>query len=154
MEFMRSLFLQKLPRSVQQIAAAVGDKVELSELAEMADSIMEVTGETARVAAVKDNSELTQLKAEMAELKSMFQSVLELSTKSQPQGRVGRSSSRGRSPFRRKGIQQNTPCVGTTLNSERRLPGVSNLVRGREMGEPEWDRGGYPFWRSTHSPLI
>ena len=102
LKLLRSLFLQKLPRSVQQIAAAVGDKVELSELAEMADSIMEVTGESARVSAVKDNSELTQLKAEMAELKSMFQSVLELSTKSQPQGRVGRSSSRGRSPFRRE----------------------------------------------------
>ena len=102
LKLMRTLFLQKLPRNVQQIAAAVGDKVELSELAEMADSIMEVTGETARVAAVKDNSELMQLKEEMAELKSMFQSVLELSTKSQPQGHVGRSSSRGRSPFRRE----------------------------------------------------
>lgn len=106
-KLLRSLFLQKLPRSVQQIAAAVGDKVELSELAEMADSIMDVTGDSAQVSAVRENSErgeINQLKSDMAELKSMFQSIMELSRKPQAQGRSGsrggRSSSRGRSPFR------------------------------------------------------
>ena len=108
-KLMRSLFLQKLPTSVQQIAAAVGDKVELSELAEMADSILEVTGGAqAHVSAVSENPvavEINQLKEDMAELKTMFRSVLELSNNPQGRGRSsnrgGRSSSRGRSPFHR-----------------------------------------------------
>ena len=98
-KFMRSLFLKKLPTSVQQIAAAAGDAVPLTELATMADSIVEVTGECAQVSAVSKpvdhSADINQLKTDMAELKSMFASIMELSSKP-------RSVSRGRSPYRQK----------------------------------------------------
>ena len=109
-KLMRSLFLQKLPKNVQQIAAAVGDKVELSELADMADSIVDVTGDGAQVSAIRESAEkveINQLKSDMAELKCMFRSIMEMSTSPRAQGRSGsraggRASSRGRSPFRQR----------------------------------------------------
>ena len=44
-KLMRSLFLSKLPKSVQQIVAAAGDQIEITELANMADSILDITSE-------------------------------------------------------------------------------------------------------------
>ena len=94
-KLMKSLFLGKLPKSVQQILAAAGDQIEITELANMADSILDITSEHNQVSEVKSVSpqlnEISELKAEVAELKQM---ISEMRVKP-------RSLSRGRSPYRR-----------------------------------------------------
>ena len=96
-KLMRSLFINKLPKSVQQILASVGDKVELSELANMADAVIDVTAGSTQVSEIKQNpaqtSEINQLKADVAELKNMMSDMM----KTRP-----RSASRGRSPYRKQ----------------------------------------------------
>ena len=97
-KILKALFIQKLPSAVQGILMSSDDKTELSVLAEMADKIMEVT--TPQINKVTLNpsqdSEIAALRGEVSELRKMIQHMSVRNRNNR------RSSSRGRSPFRKK----------------------------------------------------
>ena len=100
-KILRALFIQKLPSSVQQIVVTAGEEVELEAMAEMAEKIIEVTTPQISKVSVPDQSsasgsEVALLREEVQQLKRML-SGLSL----QQQGSRQRSSSRGRSPYRK-----------------------------------------------------
>ena len=98
---LRALFIQKLPAAVQQIMVTAEDSVSLETMAEMAERIIEVT--TPQISNISSSatsaaaSEISQLRAEVAELKNMMKNM----STGAASGR-GRSNSRGRSPYRKQ----------------------------------------------------
>ncbi len=88
----RELFLQRLPSNVRMVLASSPETVTLPDLAQLADSIMEVT--VPSVSAVTSSplcTELDQLRSEISSLKQLVKSL------SSPLPRR-RSPSRQRSP--------------------------------------------------------
>lgn len=99
---LRSLFIQKLPSTLQAIMVTAGG-VGLVDMAEMADKMLEVTSFSSVNNITTQNqtvtAEVNSLRSEVAELKTMIRSM---SMNSVSGGeRRPRNSSRGRSPFRR-----------------------------------------------------
>ncbi len=98
--FLRELFLQRLPSNVRMLLAATGDsKMDLPELAQLADKIMEVavtpaSNISSATLVQNPSSELQSLRSELSDLRHLVERLL--STK--PQHRRHRTPSRGRSP--------------------------------------------------------
>ena len=84
--FMRELFLQRLPSNVRMVLASTPDTGNITELAQLADKVMEVA--TPSVSGITTTTELDQLRQEVAKLKTMLRSLQTVNKKSQ----------RGRSP--------------------------------------------------------
>ena len=102
---MRTLFIQKLPTTLPAILVTASN-VDISDLAEMADKMMEVTsfgGVNSTTPHQTMTTEVGSLRKEVQELKDMVSNMVINSVS----GRESRShqasggSSRGRSPYRR-----------------------------------------------------
>lgn len=95
---LRELFLQRLPAQVRMVLASAGD-LALPALAEMADNVLEMAAPTLAAVSSPPNTEVHQLREEVAELRNIVQQLsLQLA---QPRRRSGRSPSpavRSRSP--------------------------------------------------------
>lgn len=104
-QLLRSLFIQKLPSTLQAILVTAGD-INISDLGEMADKMMEVTsfgGVNSTTPHQTMTAEVSSLRQEVQELKEMIQGIVinsVTSRESRPR-KSSRDSSRGRSPFRR-----------------------------------------------------
>ena len=100
---LRTLFIQKLPLSVQQIMVTVPEEMTLENMAEMAERIMEVTTPGVNKLSVSnsENSEVAHLREEVNDLKRMIKD-LSINQRHRSNSRGARQSSRGRSPFRRR----------------------------------------------------
>ena len=103
--FLRSLFIQKLPPTLQTIMVTAGG-VGLNDLAEMADKMLEVTPfgsiQTVTTPNQTITSEVGILRQEVAGLKDMIRTLTINSVNTASGGgHRARSSSRGRSPYRR-----------------------------------------------------
>ena len=85
--FMRELFLQRLPPNVRMVLASTPDTGNITELAQLADKVMEVA--TPSVSGITTTTELDQLRQEVAELKTMLKSLQIVNKKPQ----CGRSPS-------------------------------------------------------------
>ena len=73
--FLRELFLQRLPTNVRMVLALSVERVNIDELAALADRIMEVAPDRAICSTEQPPdvlSELSQLRAEVAELRKML----------------------------------------------------------------------------------
>jgi len=73
--FLRELFLQRLPANVRMVLASASDTVPLTELAQLADRIVEVAAPS--VSAVKVSptaNEMEKLRQDVAELKQLLTS--------------------------------------------------------------------------------
>lgn len=102
-KLLHTLFFQKLPHTVQQIMVTAGDEVALEDMAEMADRILDVTTPQVNKITVPNQttsvSEISMLRDEVRELKKMIKNMGVTKSGSHSQQR---SSSRGRSPYRKQ----------------------------------------------------
>ena len=71
--FMRELFLQRLPSNVRMVLASTPDTGNITDLAQLADKVMEVASPS--VSGITTTTELEQLRQEVAELKAMLQTL-------------------------------------------------------------------------------
>ena len=111
----RELFFQRLPSHVRMVLASSGDAVSLDTLADMADKMMEVaqpnvTSITSTSAPTLPppppspaSSDVTQLRAEISELRQLISSLQLSSSRSTSQHR-SRSQSRSSSPHPNSGL--------------------------------------------------
>ena len=105
-QLLRSLFIQKLPNVIQPIMVTAGAEVRLTDLAEMADKMMEVTS-FSTVSAVTTpvehqlSSEVSSLRREVGDLKRLLQNIT-INSVGGGNSRPQRGNSRGRSPYRRQ----------------------------------------------------
>ncbi|KAL4714700.1 hypothetical protein ACJJTC_005190 [Scirpophaga incertulas] len=91
---LRELFMQRLPRSAQQILAAHAD-MKLEKVAELADSILEVNSSS--VNSIQNSPQIAELTAQVLEL---TRQVAALSSSHQKSGFRSRSTLRSRSKSR------------------------------------------------------
>ena len=91
--FMCELFLQRLPPNVRMVLASTPDTGNITELAQLVDKVMEVAAPT--VSGINTHTELEQLRQEVAELKTMMQT---LQVASKPPRRRSRSPAPHRQP--------------------------------------------------------
>ena len=66
---LRGLFIQRLLSNVRMILASTANGSNLQELAEMADSVMEVISPSIATMATPQTTELGEIKAEVASLR-------------------------------------------------------------------------------------
>lgn len=75
--FLRELFLQRLPVNVRMVLASADASMDLNKLADMADKVMDVS--SLAIAAISDsrpdNSDLAQLREEVARLADLVNSL-------------------------------------------------------------------------------
>ena len=90
---MRELFLQRLPPNVRMVLALTPDTGNITELAQLADKVMEVAAPS--VSGINTHTEFEQLRQEVAELKIMMQT---LQVTSKPPRRRLRSPAPPRQP--------------------------------------------------------
>ncbi|KAL4720929.1 hypothetical protein ACJJTC_011512 [Scirpophaga incertulas] len=95
---LRELFMQRLPRSAQQILAAHAD-MKLEKVAELADSILEVNSSS--VNSIQSSPQIAELTAQVLEL---TRQVAALSSSHQKSGFRSRSTLRSRSKSRSRKI--------------------------------------------------
>ena len=104
-QLLRSMFIQKLPSVIQPIMVTAGAEVRLTDLAEMADKMMEVASPTvsALVTTPVDlSAEVSILRREVGDLKRLLQNMTINSVDSGNSCGNRRGNSRGRSPYRRQ----------------------------------------------------
>ena len=104
-QLLRSLFIQKLPTTLQAILVTAGT-VDIRDLAEMADKMMEVTtfgGVNSTTPHQTTTTEVGALRKEVQELKDLVNTLVinSVSGRESHSQQASRSASRGRSPFRR-----------------------------------------------------
>ncbi|XP_019850781.1 PREDICTED: uncharacterized protein LOC109581259 [Amphimedon queenslandica] len=97
--FLRELFLQRLPHNVRMVLAGSGDEIheDLDKLATLADKILQVS--TPQVSTVATFTEVEQLSAEIAALKTLLESQQKQSSQRKTASRSAHHSRRS-SPAR------------------------------------------------------
>ena len=89
----RELFLQCLPTNVRMVLASTGATVSLSDLAQLADKIMEVAAPSiSAVAATPSVTEIDLLRAEITSLKALVKSLASSTARSHRSSRHGSPS--------------------------------------------------------------
>lgn len=124
----QQVFLQKLPSTIRSIVAAQGDKISLSELAELADRVYEHMPDSAMISSVSSNT-MEQCMSRLESMMEKFLSIHEsrLADPHQPRSR-SRSPSRGRFRaqgslcyyhwrFKNQAVKCNQPCSWTDRTS-------------------------------------
>lgn len=94
--FLRELFLQRLPPNVRMVLASTADGTGLEQLAELADTVMEVATPTGSVAGVTTTPslapEIERLSQQVSRLQATVQQLARSRSSSRPDSRTSRRS--------------------------------------------------------------
>ena len=95
---LRGLFLQRLPSNVRMILASTAKEASLTDLAEMADRVMEVISPSIATVATPQTTEVKDLKAEVASLRRQLSDLKATGRRRSTSRSKRRTQSRSRSP--------------------------------------------------------